>query len=499
MPDDSHSPSAGAPAGRDRPGAPGQDAPAAPLPSSANRDGAGTTPAGGAPAVAAPGRDALGLESLGLLASGIAHDFNNILAAVRGNVGLAREALAGPRPDVTNALDDLTEVERAVERATALVRQLLAFGRRQARTPEPLDLNRLVREAAALLRVLVGDDARLTLRLAPDTPDVLADRSQLEQVLMNLVLNGRDAIADAGGAAEGGGGAGHHVGPAERRGGTLLIATDIESIAPGDVRRAGVPGPGPYVRLTVRDDGAGMDEKTRARIFEPFFTTKAPDRGTGLGLAAVWGIVRQTGGGIAVESAPGQGSAFSVYLPVAAPPRAPRVPDAALDGSAADGPAGDAAARADGPARRAPVFGAGNRTVLLAEDDHAVRRVAARILRNAGYRVLEAGDGRSALALWRAHAAEAHVLVSDVRMPQLRGDEVAAAVHAEAPEFPVVFMTGFAEEPTGLRTGDRMAARCVRVLPKPFAADELLARVGEVLDAAGAEAGVPEPEGVSGD
>jgi nitrogen-specific signal transduction histidine kinase len=413
-----------------------------------------------------PPRDPLGLEALGLLASGIAHDFNNILAAVRGNAGLARDALSGPTPDVAAARDDLVEVERAVERASALVRQLLAFGRRQARAPEPLDLNRLVRDAATLLRVLVGEEVRLTLRLDAEVPPVHADRSQVEQVLMNLVLNGRDAIAEAraaGGAA----------GPA---GGALTITTEVESVAGADVRRTGVPAAGPYVRLAVRDDGAGMSDATRGRIFEPFFTTKAPDRGTGLGLAAVWGIVRQSGGGIYVESEPGKGSTFSVYLPVAVPRRAPatEAPAHAGAGTSTTGPR------------------ATTTTVLLAEDDHAVRRVAARILRNAGYRVLEAGDGRSALALWRAHATEVDALVADVRMPQLRGDDLAAAVLAEAPHLPVVLMTGFAEEPTALGaapappapSGGSATGPAVRLLAKPFAAAELLGRLGDALAAA---------------
>jgi nitrogen-specific signal transduction histidine kinase/CheY-like chemotaxis protein len=440
------------------------------------------------PGAPAPPRDPLGLEALGLLASGIAHDFNNILAAVRGNAGLARDALSGPTPDVAAARDDLVEVERAVERASALVRQLLAFGRRQARAPEPLDLNRLVRDAATLLRVLVGEEVRLTLRLDPEVPPVHADRSQVEQVLMNLVLNGRDAIAEARAAG----------GEARPAGGALTITTEVESVAGADVRRTGVPAAGPYVRLAVRDDGAGMSDATRARIFEPFFTTKAPDRGTGLGLAAVWGIVRQSGGGIYVESEPGKGSTFSVYLPVAVPRRsqAPEAPAHAAEAPFGAVPAVPEAAPHGATSRTGPTGPAGPRptttTVLLAEDDHAVRRVAARILRNAGYRVLEAGDGRSALALWRAHATEVEALVADVRMPQLRGDDLAAAVLAEAPHLPVVLMTGFAEEPTALGVapvtpapaGGAATGPAVRLLAKPFAAAELLGRLGDALAAA---------------
>ncbi len=437
------------------------------LAAAAAAEAAAVEAAGGAAAGGAPPREPLGLEALGLLASGIAHDFNNILAAVRGNAGLARDALAAPTPDIASARDDLAEVERAVDRATALVRQLLAFGRRQARAPEPLDLNRLVRDAGTLLRVLVGEEIRLTLRLPPEVPPIHADRSQIEQVLMNLVLNGRDAIAEAGVAGRGG-----------RRGGSLTITTDVESVAPADLRRTGVPAAGPYVRLTVQDDGAGMTESTRARIFEPFFTTKAPDRGTGLGLAAVWGIVRQSGGGISVESTLGEGSTLSVFLPIAVPRARPPAADAA-----GQAPAAGAAPAAGGGGEA----GRGAVTVLLAEDDHAVRRVAARILRNAGFRVFEAGDGRSALAFWRAHAAEVDALVADVRMPRMRGDEFAAAVRAESPHLPVVLMTGYAEEPTAagvVPDAGQPSSASVRLLAKPFAAADLLARLGEVLAAA---------------
>lgn len=443
-------------------------------------------------------RDAVGLEALGLLASGIAHDFNNILAAVRGNVGLAREALAAGEPDVAMAHADLAEVERAVARASALVRQLLAFGRRQARAPEPLDLNALVREAAGLLRALVGEEIRVVLRLPPDLPPSYADRSQVEQVLMNLVLNGRDAIVDAAtSAGEDTAASVAQKGGLPMRGGTLTIATGVEHVVDADVARAGVPAPGEYGVLTVSDDGMGMSEATRARIFEPFFTTKPPDRGTGLGLAAAWGIVRQSGGGIRVDSVLGRGSTFVVYLPTAA--RGVGLQDAVpiADDSAPEVSTPLAArGSARGPTRAAtsvpPAAGGADpasapRTVLLAEDDHAVRRMTGRILRNAGYRVLEAGDGLSALALWRTYADEVDVLVADVRMPHLRGDTLAAQVLAERANFPVVLVTGFAEEPTGGESaGDAAAPRGAGLLAKPFAAADLLAHVAAAL-AAGAE------------
>ena len=438
------------------------------------------------PSAADPhGATAMRLEALGLLAGGVAHDFNNILAVIRANVELARDALSGRSADVPVALSDLAEVDRAVERASELVRQLLAFGRRQRLAPEPLDLNAVMRETLALVRVLVGDAVQIVVRAATSLPRVRADRPQIEQVLVSLVLNGRDAIAEA---------------PA--RSGMLTVTTCLIDVDADAVARVGVPHAGRYACLKVRDNGIGMDAATRARIFEPFFTTKTVDRGAGLGLAATWGIVRQSGGGIQVESEPGVGSVFTVYLPAAdvvavvpdqaapsmtgvaqslpsepppvAVPRAAGTPvrlDAARNASAHDG---------DGP------------TVLLAEDDHAVRRATSRILRGAGYHVLEAGDGRSALALWHARAREIDVLVTDVRMPHLRGDALARAVRADRPELPVVLMTGFGEDPAawgerhtdGTADGASDGALDVPVLAKPFATAELLGHVAASLAAA---------------
>ena len=439
------------------------------------------------------------LEALGLLAGGVAHDFNNILAVIRANVELARGALGGRPPDVPVALSDLAEVERAVERASELVRQLLAFGRRQRLTPEPLDLNVVTRETIALVRVLLGDAVQVVVRATPELPRVRADRPQMEQVLVSLVLNGRDAIVDA--AKHDGGTA--HVG-------TLTITTRIAQVDTADVVRIGVPRAGRYATLEVRDNGVGMTESTRARIFEPFFTTKAIDRGAGLGLAATWGIVRQSGGAVHVESTPGVGSTFTVYLPVYDPAADSENDSAAPATEAATGPATTfmtatptnvvRAVPADAPLRLevipgAPLAPAGvGPTVLLAEDDHAVRRATSRILRGAGYQVLEAGDGRSALALWRARAQEIDVLVADLRMPHLRGDALARAVRSDEPALPVVLMTGFGEDPFvagGLydnATGGRDASTRetpldAPVLAKPFGAAELLGHVAASLAA----------------
>ncbi|HEY0780799.1 MAG TPA: response regulator [Gemmatirosa sp.] len=455
----------------------------------------GTSPLGDAPADDPHAATAMRLEALGLLAGGVAHDFNNILAVIRANVELARDALSGRPADVSVALSDLGEVDRAVERASELVRQLLAFGRRQRLAPEALDLNAVVRETLALVRVLVGDTARIVVRPASEVPHVRADRPHVEQVLVSLVLNARDAIADAQvhrDAAE--------RTPTDPPAGTLTVSTCLADVAADDVTRFGVPRPGRYSCLVVHDTGIGMDAATRARIFEPFFTTKTVDRGAGLGLAATWGIVRQSGGGIHVDSEPGFGSTFTVYLPaieVAALPTTEEGAQAVLPARPSTTPPFSTAAvtpirgedgRASGPREMS------GPTVLLAEDDHAVRRATSRILRGAGYQVLEAGDGRSALALWHARAREVDVLVADLRMPHLRGDALARAVRAERPELPVVLMTGFAEEPSvrgatadgiGLtpRTDGSGELGDVPVLAKPFGSAELLGHVAASLAA----------------
>ncbi len=439
---------------------------------------------------------AMRLEALGLLAGGVAHDFNNILAVIRANVELARDALRGRPPDVPVALSDLGEVDRAVERASELVRQLLAFGRRQRLAPEPLDLNVVMRETLALVRVLVGDTVQIVVRPAHGLPRVRADRPQVEQVLVSLVLNGRDAIVDAlsrAGTAERGPGA-------PPVAGTLIVATRLAEVPADDVARLGVPRAGRYACLQVRDDGIGMDAATRARIFEPFFTTKTVDRGAGLGLAATWGIVRQSGGGIHVDSEPGLGSSFTVYLP--APEEAALAAPDAASGTPVDPPPTATPPQSTPavlPVRADDARGSGARdvsalTVLLAEDDHAVRRATSRILRGAGYQVLEAGDGRSALALWQARAREVDVLVADLRMPHLRGDALARAIRADRPELPVVFMTGFGEEPflhivpddghvTPPRPDGEVELVDVPVLAKPFGAADLLGHVAASLAA----------------
>ena len=320
------------------------------------------------------------LESLGRLAGGVAHDFNNLLTGITGYSSLLLERTQED-PDVHR---DLTEIKRAADRAAELTRQLLAFGRRQLLSPQPVDLNAVVAEVTAMLRRLLGESIELVLRTADDLGTVRADPGQLEQVIVNLAVNARDAM------------------PA---GGTLTLET----------RNAG-----DCVELVVGDDGVGMDEDTRARIFDPFFTTR--DEGVGLGLASVYGIVHQSGGSVAVESEPGAGSTFTVSLPCV-----PEVAETqALPAEVAVTP--------------------GSETVLLVEDEDVVRDLTRRVLERHGYTVIACADGNEALEVAGSHGDEIHLLLTDVVMPGLRGYEVAELVSASRPGIEVLYMSGYAED-----------------------------------------------------
>lgn len=425
------------------------------------------------------------LEAIGRLAGGVAHDFNNMLTAIGGYNALALERVDPDSP----VRADLQEIGRATDRATALTRQLLAFSRKQVLQPELLNLNGVVVELEAMLRPLIGENVVLETDFEPALGPIEADPSQLQQVVLNLVVNARDAITEAAAGAE----------PPE---GTLTVTTRRQHVTAADAPGLGLPRAGEYVCLSVQDDGVGMTEATRARIFDPFFTTKSVEQGAGLGLAATWGIVRQSGGAITVESQPGLGSTFTVYLPAVREraeagqhrrdqPVTGGDPAAQLAAAVAD-TGSDAAA-----SELAAAEGSADlRTVLLVEDDHAVRRVTGRILRGAGYRVLEAGDGRSAFALWRGHTPDVDLLIADVQMPHLRGDTLARAVLAEHAELPVILMTGFGEPLTDAEASDEgpsdadaagFAAGAYEAPPlvKPFAAADLLSRVGAALAGTG--------------
>ncbi|HEY7793066.1 MAG TPA: PAS domain S-box protein [Gaiellaceae bacterium] len=321
------------------------------------------------------------LESLGRLAGGVAHDFNNILTGITGYASLLLERANGDEA----LAHDLGEIKRAAERASELTKQLLAFGRRQLFSPRPLDLNVVLADVTGLLRRLVEDQVELVVRPAPGLAAVRADPGQMEQVILNLVVNARDAL------------------PA---GGRVTIETRNTDDG--------------CVELVVADTGAGMDAATQAQIFEPFFTTR--EQGVGLGLASVYGIVHQSGGTVGVESSPGEGAVFTIRLP-----RVEEEPDAP--------------AAADPPERRA-----GSETVLLVEDEDIVRELARRVLERSGYTVLACPDGATALEVAFSHDGPIDLLLTDVVMPGLRGYEVAAKVVEARPETRVLYMSGYAEE-----------------------------------------------------
>ncbi|MCS6975563.1 MAG: response regulator [Gemmatales bacterium] len=371
------------------------------------------------------------LEAIGRLAGGVAHDFNNLLTAILGYAELLLHGL--PPGDPTR--EGLEEIKRAAERAASLTQQLLAFGRKQMLQPTVVDLNALVHETQKMLRRLIPEDIEIRLELDPDTQPVRADPTQTQQVLVNLVLNARDAMP---------------------RGGTITISTGNDELTRSQVRRLSDVRAGPYAVLTVTDTGCGMDEATLARVFEPFFTTKVQGKGTGLGLATAYGIVKQSGGHIEVESEPGQGTTFRVYLPIAEE-SIPTVPVAQ-------------------ELTRTPV---GTETVLLAEDEAAVRSLLRRTLEQKGYVVLEACNGKEALQLCREHDGPIHVLLTDVVMPHLNGPELARQVQLLHPDVRVIFLSGYADSAVLQRGLDQSQAVFV---PKPFRPETIIRMVREVLD-----------------
>jgi signal transduction histidine kinase len=366
------------------------------------------------------------MEAVGRLAGGIAHDFNNLLMVIMGHGELLRRSLDANDP----RLRKVQHVMGASERAARLVRQLLAFSRKQVMEPQVVDLNELVSDTARMLRPLLGEDVRVVTGLDPALGRVRVDPAQIEQVLMNLAVNARDAM------------------PA---GGTITLET-------ADVRAPG-PGEAPATRqvaLTVRDTGHGMDEATRAQAFEPFFTTKGASGGTGLGLSTVYGIVQQSGGHVAVESEPGRGSSFRILLPCAEGPR-----EAAQAGA-------EAAPRA-----------AGGETVLVVEDEPNIRALACEMLESHGYLTLRAGSGEEALGLAVRHSGPIHLLLADVVMPGLAGPALAARFVVVRPQARVLFMSGYAGEDLARRG---LAEDEAHFLPKPFTQDLLGRRVREALD-----------------
>jgi PAS domain S-box-containing protein len=386
-------------------------------------------------------RQAQKMEAVGQLAGGVAHDFNNLLTVITAATRFARESLPPDNP----AGEDIAAIDAAAARAAQLTRQLLAFSRKQLLKPERLDVSRVAREAEQMLRRLIGADVEIVADLAPGLPLVLADPGQLEQVLINLAVNARDAMPD---------------------GGRLTLRTAAVTVTPDEAARLGAGRvAGAYVRLSVRDSGIGMESDTLARLFEPFFTTKAPGKGTGLGLATVYGIVKQSGGYVWVTSAPGAGTTFEIDLPAAATPTAE-----AVDPRADDMASGAAMARVDA-------------TLLLVEDDVAVRVVTRRILVRHGYTVLEAAHGAAALEVLDRHAGPVDLVLTDVVMPQMSGRAFAQELERRRPGVRVLFMSGYTDDEI-LRRG--VLAPGVGFLEKPFTAERLLGAVRDGLQSRGA-------------
>ena len=378
-------------------------------------------------------RQAQKMEAVGQLAGGIAHDFNNVLTAVLGYTRLLLKDTTLPQ----QARGDVEEIEQAARRAASLTQQLLAFSRKQMLQLTILDLNEVVQGMRSLLRRLIGEHITLVATLDPQPMLVRADLGQLQQVIVNLSVNARDAM------------------PA---GGIVTIATAAVELGPSFVVARPGSQPGPHILLQVSDTGMGMDAETRGRVFEPFFTTKAVGKGSGLGLATVYGIVKQSGGYIDVSSEPTQGSVFTVYLP--------RVMEGAPTPQDLQ------------PAEPA---GAGGETVLLVEDEPGVRSLARRALQRFGYRVLEAGNGQEALMVARRFESAIDLLLTDVVMPEMGGRELALVLKRERPTTRVLYTSGYPDT-AGLQEEVQEAA--VAYLPKPYTPEELARKVRDVLDAA---------------
>ena len=370
------------------------------------------------------------LESIGRLAGGVAHDFNNLLTVINGYCDFINSSL-----DRTDPIwSSVAEIRKSGERAASLTKQLLAFSRKQVIEPKTLDVNTTIRDSEQMLQRLIGEDIALATRLDPFLGQVMADPEQVHQVIMNLVINARDAMPD---------------------GGRLDISTGNVALTDGDANIHPDAKTGRYVMLTVSDSGTGMDENTRQRIFEPFFTTKARDKGTGLGLATVYGIVRQSGGWIDVSSDPGAGTSFTLYFP-------------RIDGRVAE-------------ERRETIRSAiprGGETILVVEDQEAVRSVTRTILGVYGYQILEAANGDEAVALGQTHPGEIHLLLTDVILPGMNGKELSERLRTARPNLKVLFTSGYTSE---IIAAKGVLDSGVAYIPKPFSPDKLAAKIREVL------------------
>ena len=380
-------------------------------------------------------RQASKMDAVGRLAAGVAHDFNNLLTVI---IGFTELVIDGTTPSPTGPsrqARDLDEILKAARRATGLTKQLLAFSRQQVLNAAPLDVNALIADMARMLDRLIGDNIQVGLNLAPGMSLALADRGQFEQVLMNLVVNARDAMPG---------------------GGSVTIETREVQLENSAFHEETII-PGSYIMMAVTDTGTGMSKDVQRRLFEPFFTTKGTGKGTGLGLSTTYGIVKQSRGYIWVYSEIGQGTTFKVYMP-----------RAVHEGIGIDGTPLEAA-----PVRR------GSETVLLVEDELAVRELAKRILDNAGYRVLEAADGVEAERVFVRHGSVVDLVISDVVMPNCGGPELMKRLQLIAPDLRVMYMSGYTEQAAAQRAG---IARDIPLIQKPFIAAEFVRYVRDVLD-----------------
>jgi len=372
------------------------------------------------------------MEAVGRLAGGIAHDFNNLLTVIGGYGELLLTSIPRGHPN----REPLEAIVAAGERAASLTRQLLAFSRKQVLVPEVLDLNAIVARMDKMLGRLIGEDVNLFTKLDPSAGNVRADPSQLEQVIMNLAVNARDAMP---------------------RGGKLTIETANAELGEAYAQRHAAVATGPHVMLAVSDTGVGMDAETQGRIFEPFFTTKERGKGTGLGLSTVFGIVKQSGGSIWVYSEPGKGSTFKIYLPRVEEAPMPRETPSGINPSIQ-----------------------GTETILLVEDEASIRTLARKVLESAGHRVVEAKSGPDALELVRGSGDPIHLLLTDLVMPEMAGTELASRLLESRPELRILYMSGYTDDAV-VRHG--LLDHRHHFLPKPFTPSVLAAKVREVLDA----------------
>lgn len=378
-------------------------------------------------------RQAQKMECVGRLSGGVAHDFNNLLTAIGGYTELVREALPSTHP----AYPDLETIQSATQRAKILIRQLLTFARQQPLNPQVLNLNELILNLDKLLRRLIGENIELVTLPAPDLGYVKADPNQIEQILVNLAINARDAMPT---------------------GGVLTIETANTNLDGGYARQHAEISPGLYVLLAVSDTGTGMSPEVQARLFEPFFTTKEAGKGSGLGLATCYGIVKQHGGHIWIYSEVGQGTTVKVYLPYTTDGAAPAL--MAEEGAA--------------------TLRQGHETVLLVEDEGSVRQFTRRVLDSLGYTVLEAPNGEEALRIAAEYGGDIHLLLTDIMMPRLGGKALADRLQARQPGLKVLFMSGYTDNgivQNGLLEAD------IAFLQKPFSPEELARKVWQVLEA----------------